>query len=68
MAPIGQSHGICNAFRYCRPIPDGKEFIADMIAKLEADAGHGATKKAYCGKVLTESNAKKLDNTAEVEH
>ena len=38
-----------------------KGMISDMIAKLEDEAGEDATKKAYCDKELSETNAKKAD-------
>merc|ERR1719319_91236 len=39
----------------------------DMIAKLEAEAGQDATKKAYCDKELSETNTKKSEKTAEID-
>merc|ERR1719373_51426 len=38
-----------------------------MVAKLEAEAGADATKKAYCDKELKEANTKKLEKTTEIE-
>merc|ERR1712228_1163980 len=43
-----------------------KGLIADMIEKLEAEAGADATHKAYCDKALSESNAKKTEKTNEI--
>merc|ERR1719373_1038666 len=37
-----------------------------MVAKLEAEAGADATKKAYCDKELQEANTKKAQKTAEI--
>merc|ERR1719270_1390082 len=39
----------------------------DMIAKLEAEAGADATKKAYCDKELQETNEKKAEKSAEID-
>merc|ERR1719319_470737 len=39
----------------------------DMIAKLEAEAGQDATKKAYCDKELSETSTKKAEKTAEID-
>jgi len=44
-----------------------KGLITDMIAKLEAEAGADATKKAYCDKELSETHEKKDDKTDEIE-
>merc|ERR1719399_1561351 len=44
-----------------------KGLITDMIEKLEAEAEADATKKAYCDKELSETNAKKDDKTSEIE-
>jgi hypothetical protein len=44
-----------------------KGMISDMIAKLEDEAGEDATKKAYCDKELSETNAKKADRTDDLE-
>merc|ERR1740121_1258107 len=41
--------------------------ISDMIAKLEDEAGEDATKKAYCDKELSETNAKKADKSDDLE-
>merc|ERR1719401_2758987 len=49
------------------PFSKVKGLITDLIAKLEAEAGADATKKAYCDKELKESNAKKVEKTAEIE-
>merc|ERR550539_1564924 len=38
-----------------------------MVAKLEAEAGADATRKAYCDKELSETRAKKLEKTSEIE-
>jgi len=43
-----------------------KGLISDMIAKLEAEAGADATKKAYCDKELSETNTKKSEKTTEI--
>merc|ERR1712228_639140 len=43
-----------------------KGLIADMIEKLEAEAGADATHKAYCDKELSESNTKKTEKTNEI--
>ena len=34
---------------------------------MEAQAGESATKKAYCDKVLSETNTKKAEKTAEID-
>merc|ERR1719433_2370903 len=49
------------------PFAKVKGLIADMIAKLEADAEADATHKAYCDKELAETNVKKADKEAEIE-
>merc|ERR1719433_965740 len=49
------------------PFAKVKGLIADMIAKLEADAEADATHKAYCDKELAETNEKKADEEAEIE-
>merc|ERR550532_1061892 len=43
-----------------------KGLISDMIARLEAEAGADATKKAFCDKELAETNAKKADKSDEI--
>jgi len=43
-----------------------KALIADMIAKLEDEAGVDATHKAFCDKELAETNEKHADKTAEI--
>jgi len=48
------------------PFAKIKGLIADMIDRLESEAGADATEKAYCDKELAETNAKKEDKTAEV--
>merc|ERR1719210_2729195 len=48
------------------PFQKIKGLIADMIAKLEAEAGADATKKAYCDKEMKETNTKKAEKTAEI--
>jgi len=49
------------------PFAKVKGLIADMLAKLESQAGADATKKAYCDKELSESTTKKDEKTAEIE-
>merc|ERR1719413_318772 len=49
------------------PFGKVKGLITDMIAKLEAQAGADATKKAYCDKELAETKEKQADKTAEIE-
>jgi len=48
------------------PFDKIKGLIADMIAKLEDEAGADATKKAFCDKELSETNTKKADKTGEI--
>lgn len=48
------------------PFAKVKGLIADMIEKLEAEAGADATHKAFCDKELAESNEKKADKEAEI--
>merc|ERR1719464_501586 len=43
-----------------------KGLISDMIARLEQEAGADATKKAYCDKELSETNAKKEEKSKEI--
>merc|ERR1719356_1721303 len=49
------------------PFSKVKGLITGMIAKLEAEAGEDATKKAYCDKELKETKAKKLEKTTEID-
>lgn len=49
------------------PFAKIKGLISDMLAKLEAEAGADATKKAYCDKELSETTTKKNEKTAEIE-
>jgi len=49
------------------PFKKVKGLIADMIAKLEAEADADATHKAFCDKELAENGAKKAEKTAEIE-
>merc|ERR1719238_2131286 len=49
------------------PFSKVKGLISDMIARLEDASGADATQKAYCDKENAESEAKKADNTAEIE-
>jgi hypothetical protein len=44
-----------------------KGLIADMIAKLEAEAEDDATHKAYCDKEMAETKVKNEDKSAEIE-
>merc|ERR1719253_1072848 len=44
-----------------------RSMIADMIAKLEEEAEADATKKAYCDKEMSETEAKKSDKSDELE-
>merc|ERR1719265_707934 len=48
------------------PFAKVKGLIADMIARLTADASADASHKAYCDKELSESNAKKDDKEADL--
>jgi len=48
------------------PFAKVKGLIADMIARLEAEAEADATHKAYCDKELAETRAKKEDKEAEI--
>lgn len=50
------------------PFGKVKALITDMIAKLEEDSKADATHKAYCDKETTETNQKKIEKKAEVEH
>merc|ERR1719330_655906 len=49
------------------PFDKVKGLIRDMVAKLEAEAGADATRKAYCDKELSETHAKKAEKSAEIE-
>jgi len=48
------------------PFAKVKGLIADMIARLEAEAEADATHKAYCDKELAETRVKKVDKEAEI--
>merc|ERR1740129_1338839 len=43
-----------------------KGLISDMVAKLEQEASADATKKSYCDKELSETNAKKSEKNNEI--
>jgi len=49
------------------PFAKVKALIADMISKLEDEAGAEANHKEYCDKELAEASAKKADKEAEIE-
>ena len=49
------------------PFEKAGGLISEMVAKLEKEAGAGATKKAYCSKVLKEAKEKKLDKTTDLD-
>merc|ERR1719203_1789293 len=49
------------------PFAKVKSLVTDMIKKLEADAASEATQKAYCDKELSESTAKKEEESDAVE-
>jgi len=48
------------------PFAKVKGLIADMIARLEAEAEADATHKAYCDKELAETRVKKADKEGEI--
>jgi len=49
------------------PFAKVKGLIADMLAKLQAEADAEADHKAFCDKEMSETNAKKEDKEAELE-
>jgi len=49
------------------PFAKVKTMITEMISKLEADGSAAASHKEYCDKELSESNAKKADQEADIE-
>merc|ERR1719246_44172 len=55
---------MASAMHSSDPFGKVKSLIADMIDKLEKQAGADATEKAYCDKEMRESNEKKADKTA----
>merc|ERR1712113_1282034 len=48
------------------PFSKVKGLIADMIARLESQAGADASHKAYCDKELSETRTKQADKNAEI--
>jgi len=50
------------------PFAKVKVLITDMVAKLEKEAAEAADLHAWCEKETTESNQKKIEANAEVEH
>jgi len=49
------------------PFAKVKELIVDMLAKLQKEGEADATKKAYCDKEMSETQAKQDDKTADIE-